>query len=191
MATATLVPTDSYYPDFTTTRINTKHPTLSFSQTQKYYSLGMPATTIEPDKISSITVNFNIDASSTTAGTFHFGIKAATSYFDNSSVNATTTCEVKAEGTVQSFTIPYTPTIALNKSWYLTLYFEAKSLIVWKVIGDIVSVVLTYDGGSKTISYYKGTGWKNCVPYYFDGSSWKECAPYYFDGSSWKECSTT
>lgn len=191
MATATLVPTGSGYQDGISNRINIKHPTLSFSASQRYYSLYMPTTTIEPDKISSITVNFNIDASTTTAGTFYFGVKATASSFDNSSVNATTTCELKAEDTVQSFTIPYTPTIALNKSWYLTVYFDAKSILGWKMIGDVVSVVLTYDGGAKTISYYKGTGWKNCVPYYFDGSSWKECAPYYFDGSAWKECSTT
>lgn len=41
----------------------------------------------------------------------------------------------------------------------------------------------------RTIKYFNGSSWVECIPYYFNGSSWVECIPYYFNGSSWIECS--
>jgi hypothetical protein len=43
----------------------------------------------------------------------------------------------------------------------------------------------------KTVSYYDGTQWVECVPYYYDGSAWQEVYPYYYDGSGWQLCSRT
>lgn len=41
----------------------------------------------------------------------------------------------------------------------------------------------------RTIKYYNGSSWIECIPYYYNGSSWIECVPYYYNGSSWIECS--
>lgn len=41
----------------------------------------------------------------------------------------------------------------------------------------------------RTVKYFNGSSWVECIPYYFNGSSWIECIPYYFNGSSWVECS--
>lgn len=41
----------------------------------------------------------------------------------------------------------------------------------------------------RTVKYFNGSSWVECIPYYFNGSSWVECIPYYFNGSSWVECS--
>lgn len=43
----------------------------------------------------------------------------------------------------------------------------------------------------RTIKYFDGTSWQDCIVYYFDGSTWNECIPYYFDGTAWNECSSS
>ena len=43
----------------------------------------------------------------------------------------------------------------------------------------------------RTIKYYDGEYWVECIPYYYDGKDWVECIPYYYDGEDWVECSST
>lgn len=56
---------------------------------------------------------------------------------------------------------------------------------------DIVSSTsdiqyFSYDG-KRTIGYYNGSEWKECVVYYYNGTEWKECIPYYYNGTNWVE----
>lgn len=51
------------------------------------------------------------------------------------------------------------------------------------------AIMFTYDG-KRTIGYYNGSEWKECVVYYYTGSEWKECIPYYYDGTTWQEIKT-
>lgn len=48
------------------------------------------------------------------------------------------------------------------------------------------AIMFTYDG-KRTIGYYNGSEWKECVVYYYNGTEWKECIPYYYDGTNWIE----
>lgn len=41
----------------------------------------------------------------------------------------------------------------------------------------------------RTVGYYDGSEWVECIPYYYDGSEWVEVEPYYYDGNSWVLCS--
>ena len=43
----------------------------------------------------------------------------------------------------------------------------------------------------KTVSYYNGSAWVECIPYYYTGSGWQEVWPYYYNGSEWVLCSKT
>jgi len=43
----------------------------------------------------------------------------------------------------------------------------------------------------KTVSYYDGSTWVECVPYYYTGTEWQEVWPYYWDGTKWVLCSRT
>lgn len=48
------------------------------------------------------------------------------------------------------------------------------------------AIMFTYDG-KRTIGYYNGSEWKECIVYYYNGTEWKECIPYYYDGTNWIE----
>lgn len=41
----------------------------------------------------------------------------------------------------------------------------------------------------RTVGYYDGSEWVECIPYYYDGSGWVEVELYYYDGNSWVLCS--
>lgn len=43
----------------------------------------------------------------------------------------------------------------------------------------------------RTVKYYDGTEWIECIPYYYDGNNWIEVIPYRYSGSAWEECSHT
>jgi hypothetical protein len=43
----------------------------------------------------------------------------------------------------------------------------------------------------KTVKYYNGTGFVECIPHVYDGSEFKEVEPYYYNGSEWVLCSQT
>lgn len=40
----------------------------------------------------------------------------------------------------------------------------------------------------RTVKYYNGSSWVECIVYYYNGSSWIECVPYYYN-NGWVECS--
>lgn len=48
------------------------------------------------------------------------------------------------------------------------------------------AIMFTYDG-KRTIGYYNGSEWKECIIYYYNDTEWKECVPYYYDGTNWVE----
>lgn len=48
------------------------------------------------------------------------------------------------------------------------------------------AIMFTYDS-KRTIGYYNGSEWKECIIYYYNGTEWKECIPYYYDGINWIE----
>lgn len=41
----------------------------------------------------------------------------------------------------------------------------------------------------KTLGYWNGTQWVECIPYYRTESTWQEVWPYYWDGTQWVLCS--
>lgn len=41
----------------------------------------------------------------------------------------------------------------------------------------------------KTIKYYDGSQWIECIPYAYDNGAFVEVEPYYYDGSQWILCS--
>lgn len=41
----------------------------------------------------------------------------------------------------------------------------------------------------KTLGYWNGTTWVECIPYYYTGSAWQEVWPYYWNGTQWVLCS--
>lgn len=43
----------------------------------------------------------------------------------------------------------------------------------------------TYISPNKTVGYYNGSSWINCLPYYYNGSEWIKCEAYYYNGSQW------
>ena len=54
--------------------------------------------------------------------------------------------------------------------------------------GSYLTLTIDYELNHKTMGYYNGSSWAQCVPYHYDGSSWKQCDPYFYTGSAWKEC---
>lgn len=43
----------------------------------------------------------------------------------------------------------------------------------------------------KTVKYYNGSEWVECIMYYWTGSAWQEVEPYYWNGTTWVLCSHT
>lgn len=41
----------------------------------------------------------------------------------------------------------------------------------------------------RTVKYYDGNGWVECIVYYYDGNGWVECYPYRYNGTNWDELS--
>lgn len=54
--------------------------------------------------------------------------------------------------------------------------------------GCTITLTINYEYNHKTVKYYNGSNWVECVPHYYNGSKWAQCDPYYYDGSGWKEC---
>ena len=54
--------------------------------------------------------------------------------------------------------------------------------------GCTLTLTIEYEYNHKTVRYYDGDAWTECVPHYYDGSVWKQCDPYYYNGTGWKEC---
>lgn len=43
----------------------------------------------------------------------------------------------------------------------------------------------------KTVKYYTGSAWTECIMFYWTGSKWQEVEPYYWNGTQWVLCSHT
>lgn len=54
--------------------------------------------------------------------------------------------------------------------------------------GEAKTVSFTLDL-HKTVKYYDGSQWIECIPYVYTNGSFVEVEPYYYDGSQWVLCS--
>ena len=40
----------------------------------------------------------------------------------------------------------------------------------------------------RTIAYYNGSSWVECIVYYYNNGGWVECIPYTYNEGAWVEC---
>lgn len=192
MATITLTPTALHGTYFW--EPNTFHETEYFyfkAKDSEGYLFQMPSTSITTSaKVKQITISF-IDGSSENVGggsrVLYMGFSTSKTF--PTSHQSGTINYVKNNGARQTFTINATPTVSINNTWYLEIYWDNEYNDVFTELSSI-QITLTYSDDN-TIMYHNGSGWVKCIPYYHNGSSWVKCKPYYHNGSSWVECSSS
>lgn len=77
--------------------------------------------------------------------------------------------------------------ISIKDEWY----DSAIQFIVYAYYdsAESNSKITTYTATChRTVSYYTGSSWVECIVYYYNGSDWIECIPYYYN-DEWKLCS--
>lgn len=106
--------------------------------------------------------------------------------------SGTITYYIQANGTnvASTTTTSYTILAEQAKSYTTATTFRVYAVGAGLTSGYSNTVKFTYLSPDKTIAYYDGMSWVNCLLYYNTGSDWVKCAPYYFDDTNWVACST-
>lgn len=153
----------------------------SVSKTFNPPSLSTPTISISPTSGNTTIVTRSNSTLSHTDGTITYTLKQNGNTVDNFSGTSYTVTETQLE------------------SW-------GNTSVVFTVVATATGLTNTYSGDTltktssgatftyepyKTILYYDGSNWVECIPYYYDGTTWQECEPYYYDGSNWQICSYT
>ena len=68
-----------------------------------------------------------------------------------------------------------------------TFFVAAETSGIPMLMGASKTITVKEQG--RTVKYYNGSSYVECLLYYYDGSKWVGVIPYYYNGSSWVECS--
>lgn len=191
MDTISLTPTKVYNKySWSNTLYETEYFEFMTNNSDRYL-IQMPATSaITADKVKQITISFIDDASENVDSgkrTLYIGFSNSKS-FPTSYKSGIITYN-KNNGARQYFTISATPTVSINNTWYMEIYWDDEYNTVFTSASSL-QITLTYSDDN-TIKYYTGSAWVDCIPYYHNGSGWVQCVPYYHNSSGWIECSSS
>lgn len=162
--------------------------TTSSTSSKTFYppTLSTPTLTGTPTTGTELTLNWTAAALSYTTGTISYAVYVGGNLY-SSGISGT------------SLTIPASTFASWGGTKNYTFYVVAtasglsntsQGSTLTKQTSNITFAYVKPQT-DKTIAYYDGSNWVNCIAYYYDGSSWVQCEPYYYDGTSWVACSTT
>lgn len=152
--------------------------------TQHYYNIELPAATgVDYKKVSSIALY--ITPTNLSGDTFEsIWVSMGMTTIANASPDNPSdgTVLIRKSNQIQPIQLDVSlPNSISEKTWYLSF---RTNYTIW---ASVHYVIIYYeDAADKTIGYYDGTEWKQCVPYYYDGSAWKKCEASYYDGTAWR-----
>lgn len=81
-----------------------------------------------------------------------------------------------------------TATVTLEES-DINVEYTYKVVAITSLTAYGGSVVYTAYPIPKTIGYFNGSDFIECIPYYYTGNEWKEVRIYYYTGTVWQLCS--
>ena len=109
----------------------------------------------------------------------------------NDGLNLSTPVNYLSAAARQEHSLSVPSNECLNPENMAHLYFGAtEEFTLWADTYPSVELTIEYELiPYRTVKYYDGKGWVECIPHYYDGKAWVKCDPYYHDGKAWLPCS--